>query len=66
MQSALYSAAQNNINPCSYMAALLENEAAVIENPKDWLPWIYQKTLKRIQEENAKKVTSSPEHLDSG
>lgn len=66
VQSALYSAAQNDINPCSYMAALLENEAAVIETPKDWLPWVYQNTLKRIQEEDAKKETSSPEILDSG
>jgi len=66
VQSALYSAAQNNINPCSYMVALLENEAAVIKNPKDWLPWIYQNTIKQIQEERAKKMTSSPEYLDSG
>jgi len=66
MQSALYSAAQNDINPCSYMVALLENEAAVIEKPKDWLPWVYQENLKQIREENARKVTLKQEHLDSG
>ena len=66
VQSALYSAAQNDINPCCYMATLLANEATVIKNPQDWLPWVYQNTLKRIPEEDAKKVTSKPEFLDSG
>ena len=64
VQSALYSAAQNDINPCSYMVALLENEAAVIENPEDWLPWVYQETLNGTQATDAKKVTSSQETLD--
>ncbi|MFO8066082.1 MAG: IS66 family transposase [Bacteroidales bacterium] len=66
VQSALYSAAQNNINPCSYMAALLENEAAVIEKPQDWLPWIYKDTIKQIQEVDAKKATLPQGSLDSG
>ncbi len=66
VQSALYSAAQNNINPCSYMAVLLENEAAVIEKPQDWLPWIYQDTIKRIQAASARKATLPREPLDSG
>jgi hypothetical protein len=66
VQSALYSAAQNDINPCSYMTALLKNETAVIENPEAWLPWAYQETLKQIQEVDAKKVTSKQECLDSG
>lgn len=66
VQSALYSAAQNNVNPCKYMMSLLENEAAVIAQPKNWLPWVYQKTLRRIQEAAAKKAPSSPECLDSG
>ena len=66
VQSGLYSAAQNDINPCSYMTALLKNEAAVIENPEAWLPWSYQKTLKQIQEVDARKVTSKQEFLDSG
>ena len=66
VQSALYSAAQNNINPCSYMVALLKNEAAVIAHPEEWLPWVYQKTLNVIQANDAKKKTSSPESPDSG
>lgn len=45
-QSAIYSAAQNNINPCEYMVALIENEQAVIENPAAWLPWNYKYALK--------------------
>jgi hypothetical protein len=47
VQSALYSAAQNDINPCDYMCALINNEAAVIQNPSNWLPWRYKKTLKQ-------------------
>lgn len=46
-QSAIYSAAQNNINPCEYMAALIDNSAAVIKEPGAWLPWHYQDTLKK-------------------
>jgi hypothetical protein len=65
-QSALYSAAQNDINPCSYMTALLKNEAAVIENPEAWLPWVYQNTIKQIHEESAKKATLKQEFPDSG
>lgn len=55
VQSALYSAAQNDINPCEYMCALIENEAAVIKNPTGWLPWHYKDTLKQSLEEFATK-----------
>lgn len=47
VQSALYSAAQNAINPCEYMCALINNEHAVMRNPTEWLPWRYKKTLKQ-------------------
>lgn len=47
VQTAIYSAAQNDINPCDYMVALIENEEAVIENPRNWLPWHYEETLKQ-------------------
>ena len=53
VQSALYSAAENDINPCDYMQALLENEASVKANPQAWLPWHYQDTLKQIQQDAA-------------
>ena len=54
IQSALYSAAQNDINPCDYMVALLDNEQAVINTPEAWLPWHYEQTLKQRQAEPAK------------
>jgi hypothetical protein len=64
VQSALYSAAQNEINPCDYMCALIENESAVIQHPNDWLPWRYQETLKQSLEANAKQDASAPDSPD--
>jgi len=59
IQSVLYSAAQNDINPCEYMAALIDNEQSVIKHPKDWLPWHYQETLKKTQEACARRDSLS-------
>lgn len=42
IQTALYSAAQNEINPYEYMVSILSNKAAVIKNPERWLPWNYK------------------------
>lgn len=64
VQSALYSAAQNEINPCDYMCALIDNEHAVIQNPSAWLPWHYQETLKQSLEANAKQEASEPASPD--
>jgi hypothetical protein len=64
VQSALYSAAQNEINPCDYMCALIENEQAVIKTPNAWLPWHYQETLKQNLEVNAKQEASEPDSPD--
>jgi hypothetical protein len=58
VQSVLYSAAQNEINPCDYMCALIENEKAVIENPNAWLPWRYIDTLKQSLEADARQDSS--------
>ena len=55
VQSALYSAAQNEMNPCEYMCALIDNEKAVIQNPSNWLPWHYKETLKQSLEAGAKQ-----------
>jgi transposase len=55
VQSALYSAAQNAINPCEYMSALIENEKAVIKNPTGWLPWHYKETLKQSLEASTRQ-----------
>ncbi len=57
-QSVIYSAAQNDINPCDYLRALIENEKAVTATPEDWLPWRYQDTLKQSSEETATKPAS--------
>lgn len=60
VQSALYSAAQNDINPYDYMTALIENEKAVINNPQAWLPWHYKETLKRRPEGFARQDSLLP------
>lgn len=64
VQSALYSAAQNDINPCDYMSALIENESAVIQNPNAWLPWHYQETLRQNLEAYARQDASPPASPD--
>jgi hypothetical protein len=64
VQSALYSAAQNEINPCDYMCALIENEKAVIKNPNAWLPWSYQETIKQNLAASAKQDASVPDCPD--
>lgn len=64
VQSALYSAAQNDINPCEYMCALIENEQTVIQNPTDWLPWSYKNTLKQSLEARAKQESLLQAPLD--
>ncbi len=64
VQSALYSAAQNEINPCEYMCALIENEEAVIKNPTSWLPWHYKQTLKQSLEARAKQDSLLQAPLD--
>jgi transposase len=45
IQTALYSAAQNDINPYEYMKAVLDNKQEVMKNPKLWLPWNYHAAL---------------------
>ena len=60
VQSALYSAAQNDINPCEYMRVLIDNEKAVIQTPSNWLPWHFKETLKQSLEVSAKKDALLP------
>jgi transposase len=64
VQSALYSAAQNEINPCEYMCALIENEPSVMQNPRAWLPWHYQETIKQSLEAGAKTSAFEPASPD--
>ena len=48
IQTALYSAAQNDENPYEYMTAILQHKKAVIQNPGRWLPWCYKAELGKI------------------
>ena len=47
--SLIETAKLNKINPADYFVALQENKSAVHKNPADWVPWMYQKTLKNMQ-----------------
>lgn len=49
IQTALYSAAQNKINPYEYIKAVLDNRQAVIKNPNAWLPWNYEAALSGLE-----------------
>ena len=42
VQTALYSAAQNDVNPYDYMKTIIDNKALVLKNPEQWLPWNYK------------------------
>ena len=53
MQTLIYSTAQNDINPFNYLKAILVHQKAVQENPSQWLPWNYQKSLQLLEEGNA-------------
>lgn len=54
IQTALYSAAQNDVNPYHYMKAVLDNQQMVIKNPDAWLPWKYQVTLTGLEPGNSR------------
>ena len=53
MQSLIYSAAQNNINPFNYLKAVLVHKKDVQENPNHWLPWNYHQSLQVLEEGSA-------------
>ena len=53
IQTALYSAAQNEINPYEYIKAVLDNRQAVIKNPNAWLPWNYEAALSGLEPGNS-------------
>jgi hypothetical protein len=54
IQTALYSAAQNDLNPYEYMKTVLDNKEAVLKNPGQWLPWNYQATLAGLDPGNSR------------
>jgi transposase len=43
--SLIATAAQADVNSYDYLVALQKNRDKVKENPKNWLPWNYEKTL---------------------
>jgi transposase len=53
VQTALYSSAQNDINPYEYMHTILQHKAHVTKNPKDWLPWNYEATMAGLEAGNS-------------
>ena len=59
IQTALYSAAQNEINPYEYMLTVLRNKEAVMAVPEKWLPWNYQTTLELLEDGNALQAEES-------
>jgi hypothetical protein len=55
IQTALYSAAQNEENPYQYIKAILDNKEAVIKDASQWLPWNYQATLAQLEPGNSRQ-----------
>jgi transposase len=49
IQTALYSAAQNEVNPYQYIKAILDNKESVIKAPDKWLPWNYHAALAQLE-----------------
>ena len=52
IQSMIYSAAQNAINPYHYLKSVLTNKDHAMKNPKQWLPWNYKSTLADLEPSN--------------
>ena len=50
IQTALYSAAQNDVNPYEYMLNILKYKKNVIEDPSAWLPWNYHKAIEELDD----------------
>lgn len=47
--SLIHTAELNDINPFKYLVAILKHAAFAEENPEEWMPWNYQKTLAEIE-----------------
>ncbi len=59
IQTALYTAAQNDINPRDYMLAVLLNKSLVMQSPEKWLPWNYHLELALLEEGKARHADAS-------
>jgi transposase len=47
--SMIESCRHNGVKPSEYMLALLDNEAAVLKRPWEWLPWSFKRALERLR-----------------
>ena len=47
--SILFTAKANKINPPQYLRDLLIYQKLWKQNPQDWLPWNYLKTIEKIK-----------------
>src|SRR3990167_5138437 len=54
IQTAIYSAAQNDINPCVYIETILKHKDEVMTKPSDWLPWNYHQALSLLEDGKAR------------
>lgn len=50
--SLIHTAEINGIKPFDYLVAILKHPAFAEENPEEWMPWNYQKTLAEIEKLN--------------
>jgi hypothetical protein len=59
VQSLLFSAAQNNINPFEYMKEILVRKDIVKKSPTKWLPWNYLESIQALDDSNFLQEDSS-------
>jgi len=46
--SLIYTCTYAHVNPATYLTALQKNEEAVTKNPEHWLPWNFEKQIKKL------------------
>ena len=61
IQTMIYSAAQNDINPYEYVLNILNYKKEVMLAPKQWLPWNYHKAIEALDDSNGRQgLANSP------
>jgi hypothetical protein len=45
LTSIIYTCVLNNVNPYKYLIDVQQNAAAILKNPRQWLPWNYKQNL---------------------
>ena len=51
--SLIHTCNLQNINPFEYLTALQKHSSEIFQNPADWLPWSFEKTIAKKSEETA-------------